>query len=158
MATLLYWFHGGLEISERKVQGLMHRFLFAMELCCVELTRLHPLTESFTVAENSIMKITEPTNSPKPKKQGKPKFKPQHIPSSNCCGRCLFNIPSGTLLWLLPSLMLLFIGVVMVILDKDGSWLEGLLQVGSVKQLKIFLFSHDLIRNLLMYLIPQRDE
>ena len=34
--------------------------------------------------------------------------------------------------------MLLFIGVVMVILDKDGSWLEGLLQVSLVKTFEKF--------------------
>lgn len=62
------------------------------------------------------------------------KVKPQDriIPSDNICGSCLYNIPQGTLLLMLPGLTLLIIGVVIVVLHRDSTWTEGMLNVGVI--------------------------
>ena len=81
--------------------------------------------------QSSVMKVTEVPKSSKIAKEGKPKFKPEHIDSSSCCGRCFYNVPSGTFLWLLPALMMLIMGIILIVLDWDGVWYEGLLQVST---------------------------
>ena len=71
------------------------------------------------------MKVTEEPPS---------KLKPNDriIPSDNICGSCLYNIPQGTLLLMLPGLTLLIIGVVIVVLHRDSMWNEGMLNVGVI--------------------------
>ncbi len=73
------------------------------------------------------MKVTKITNEVKTPTIGK-----EHIPSSNCCGSCMYNIPQGTLLLLLPGVTLLFIGIVVTILDRNSPWQEGILNVGII--------------------------
>ena len=53
----------------------------------------------------------------------KPKYTEPVIPARSCCGLCLYNIPSGTLLSLLPGLVLLLVGGVSVAIGHvDENW------------------------------------
>ncbi len=68
----------------------------------------------------------------KVKRVPKVKVGEELIHSNNWCGRCLYNIPKGTFLLLLPSLTLLLIGVITLVLDWDANWREGLYHIGII--------------------------
>jgi len=63
-------------------------------------------------------------------REPKEKVGEEFIPSNNCCGKCFYNIPKGTILLLLPAVTMLCIGITTTILDKDGHWREGLMHIG----------------------------
>jgi hypothetical protein len=53
----------------------------------------------------------------------KPKYTEPHIPARSCCGLCLYNIPSGTMMSLLPGIVLLIVGSVSVLIGHvDENW------------------------------------
>lgn len=69
------------------------------------------------------MKVTEDTPV---------KVKSEVIPSDNLCGRCLYNIPQGTLLLMLPGLTLLIIGIIVVVTESQSQLTDGMLNVGII--------------------------
>ena len=62
------------------------------------------------------------TKPDKPRKLPKaPEDRP--LPAHNCCTLCLYNIPSGSLMILIPGLVLLLTGIVVMTWTKyDKSW------------------------------------
>lgn len=57
----------------------------------------------------------------------------RHIPAGNCCSRCVYNIPQGVLMLVLPGLGILVIGtVIMSWTSTDTSWHDGVTQAGMI--------------------------
>jgi len=56
----------------------------------------------------------------------------EFITSSNWCGRCLYNIPKGTLLLLLPAATMVLVGIVCLLKDAVHNWQEGIYHVGII--------------------------
>ena len=56
----------------------------------------------------------------------------QFIHSNNWCGKCMYNIPRGTLLLLLPAAAMLLIGMSALIDDGVRHWREGLFHIGII--------------------------
>ena len=55
------------------------------------------------------------------------------VKAGNCCATCLYNIPQGTLVLLLPGICLLIMGAIMFALEDDEeSWREGIVSSGLV--------------------------
>lgn len=65
-----------------------------------------------------------------PRRQTTTSVEPPQISSPSCCGRCLYNIPQGTLVILMPGTVILLIGSFMTSLTKaDSSYDDDLAYV-----------------------------
>jgi uncharacterized membrane protein YciS (DUF1049 family) len=73
--------------------------------------------------------VTEPETKRKIPKA--PEDRP--LPARNCCTLCLYNIPSGSLMILIPGLVLLLTGIVVMSWTKnDSSWNGDLTNVSLI--------------------------
>lgn len=57
----------------------------------------------------------------------------RQIASQNCCGQCFYNIPSGTMMILLPGTVILMIGAILMSMgETDDSWGSNMIQASLI--------------------------